>query len=221
MFRYAGAALLAAGALAGQAEAAKGDILVRGRIITVAPNDDSSGVNPAFPTGSVSVDEAYVPELDFTYMITDRIGAELILATSPHNISGEGALSGLGEIAETWVLPPTLTVQYHFNPEGRTRPYVGAGVNYTMFYNEETKASLNNAIGQTSLDLDDSVGWAVQAGFDHDINDRWFVNVDIKYINIETDATLTTPQTGAPALVNTVDVDINPIVAGVGFGMRF
>ncbi len=211
--------LISAAALASfvsTAEAAEGDWLVRLRGIVVAPTENSSAVLPTFPTGSVSVDDAIVPELDFTYFVTDHIGAELILATSPHDISGEGSLSGLGEIADTMALPPTLTLQYHFLPSAKVRPYVGVGINYTIFYNEDAETALTDAIGATTVSLDDSFGVAFQAGVDFDINDRFFLNADIKYIDIDTTATLNTG-----GLINTVDVDLDPIVAGVGVGMRF
>ncbi|HOP20502.1 MAG TPA: OmpW family protein [Parvularculaceae bacterium] len=198
------------------AAAEQGDWLVRLRGIIVAPTEESTGVQPTFPTGTVSVDNAIVPELDFTYFLTNNIGAELILATTPHDISGEGALAGLGEIADTMVLPPTLTLQYHFNPAGKIRPYAGVGVNWTIFYNEDTKAALNDAIGATTIDLENSVGVAYQVGVDFDLTERFFMNFDVKYIQIDTTATLNTG-----GLINTVDVDLDPIVAGIGFGMRF
>ncbi len=206
-----------AAALATPAYAEQGDWLVRLRGIYVAPQDDSGPVLPAVPTGSVTVDDAIVPELDFTYFFTNNIAAELILATSPHDISGAGALSGLNKIADTMALPPTLTLQYHFLPDGKIRPYVGAGINWTIFYSEDSKASLDTALGgATGVSLDDSFGWAVQAGVDFDITERVFMNLDVKYIDIDTTATLNTAGS-----INTVDVDIDPIVAGVGFGMRF
>jgi len=194
----------------------QGDWLVWLRGIVVAPNENSSPITPTFPTATVSVDEAFVPELDFTYFMTNNIGAELILATSPHDISGEGALVGLGEIADVMVLPPTLLLQYHFMPNAKVRPYVGVGVNWTIFYNDDAKTSLINAVGPTTVSLDDSVGYAVQAGIDFDINERFFLNLDIKYIDIDTTATL-----NSDGLINTVDVDLDQIVAGVGVGMRF
>lgn len=208
------AAILSAASAPAAAE--QGDWLVRLRGIVVAPNEDAGPVLPTFPTASVSVDDAIVPELDFTYFFTNNIGAELILATSPHDVSGEGALVGLGEIADAMVLPPTLTLQYHFAPDAAFRPYVGAGINYTIFYNEDAKTSLTDAIGATNVSMDDSFGWAVQAGFDIPISDRVFLNADVKYIDIDTTATLTTG-----ALVNTVDVDIDPLVFGIGIGMKF
>jgi outer membrane protein len=198
------------------ASAAQGDWLVRLRGIWVAPQDESSAVLPTFPTGSASVDDAIVPELDFTYFLSDHVGAELILATSPHDISGEGALAGLGKIADTMALPPTLTLQYHFMPNAKFRPYVGVGVNWTVFYSEDATSALNTAIGATKVSLDDSFGWAAQAGADIDLSERFFLNLDVKYIDIDTTATL---RTGA--LVNQVDVDIDPLVVGVGLGFRF
>lgn len=211
------AAALAATALAPVSAAAEaGDFIIRGRVIGVLPNDDAGGIQPAFPNGSVEVENAYVPEVDFTYFFTDNIAAELILATSPHEIQGTGDIAALGQVGETWVLPPTLTVQYHFNPMGPFRPYVGAGLNYTIFYGEDTSSSLNDAIGETSLDVDPSLGWAVQAGMDYDFSEKWFANVDVKYINIETEVIL---RTGVAA--NKIDLDINPLVVGVGIGRRF
>lgn len=199
------------------AMAAQGDWLVRLRGIVVAPTENSTEVTGL--TGSaVSVDDAIVPELDFTYFLTDNIAAELILATSPHDISGAGTIEPLGEIAEVMALPPTLTLQYHLMPDHAVfRPYVGVGLNYTIFYSEDATDSLNNALGgATDVDLDDSVGVAFQAGVDIPINERWFLNADVKYIQIDTEATLTTGST-----VRTVEVDLDPIVAGVGVGFRF
>ncbi|MEK7265068.1 MAG: OmpW family protein [Pseudomonadota bacterium] len=206
-----------AAALATPAYAEQGDWLVRLRGIYVAPLDDSGPVLPAVPTGSVTVNDAIVPELDFTYFFTNNIAAELILATSPHDISGAGALSGLNKIADAMALPPTLTLQYHFAPDAKVRPYVGAGVNWTIFYSEDSKTSLDTALGgPTDVSLDDSFGWAVQAGADFDITERVFLNVDIKYIDIDTTATLDTAGS-----INTVDVNLDSIVAGIGVGMRF
>jgi outer membrane protein len=208
---------LAATALSATPAAAKaGDVLVRLRAIAVIPNESSGPVLPTFPGGSVGVGNSVMPEIDFTYMATDNIGFELIAATTRHGLSGQGSLSGLPDLGHTWVLPPTLTVQYHFAPAAKVRPYVGAGLNYTIFYGEGTSAELTSAIGRTHLGLSNSFGWAAQAGMDFDLNEKFFLNVDVKYIDMSTKATLTTG-----ALVNTVDVKINPIVVGVGIGMKF
>jgi outer membrane protein len=212
------ATVLAATAVtnAAAADAAAGDWLVRLRGIIVSPNESASGVMPTFPAGSISVEDAYVPELDFTYFITDHVAAELILATSPHDINGEGILAPLGKVADVMALPPTLTLQYHFSPIGKLHPYVGVGVNWTIFYDDDASQSLIDAIGPTTVDLDNSVGPSFQAGVDIDISERWFLNADIKYILMDTTATL-----NSGGLINTVDVDLDPIVGGIGIGYRF
>ncbi|MEE4213166.1 MAG: OmpW family protein [Parvularcula sp.] len=198
------------------ASAEKGDLLVRARGILVAPTEETSDVLPALPGASVEIENAIVPELDFTYFLSDRMAVELILATSPHDLEGTGAIEGLGKVADLWALPPTLTLQYHFAPDATFRPYVGVGLNYTLFYNEDASDSLNDALGATDVDVDDSFGIAFQLGADIDLNETWFFNADIKYIQIDTEATLTTG-----TLVNTVDVDLDPVVFGLGIGRKF
>lgn len=216
--RYAKALLALSIMGAGSAaQAEQGDVLVRARAIMVAPNESSNGVNPAFPTDRLKVSDTVTPEVDVTYMITDNIGAELIAATTRHSISGVGATAPLGKLAETSVLPPTLTLQYHLAPQASVRPYVGAGINYTIFYNEDATSALQGAVGTTRVGLSDSVGWAAQAGIDFDIGRNLFLNLDVKYIDIRTTATLTTAGAG----VQTSRVRLSPFVFGAGFGTRF
>lgn len=198
--------------------AKQGDVLVRVRAINVMPNEDSSSILPAFPGEDVSVNNSVMPEIDITYMATDNIGFELIAATTKHHASGKTGTTGtLGRLASTWVLPPTLTAQYHFAPEAKVRPYVGAGINYTIFYNEEASNSLTGAVGPTTVSMSDSFGWAAQAGVDVELSERVFLNFDVKYIDIDTTATLNTTAAGT----QTVDINLNPFVVGVGLGMKF
>ncbi|WP_029934858.1 OmpW/AlkL family protein [Sphingomonas sp. UNC305MFCol5.2] len=209
-------AVTIAAAVPARAQVEAGDVLVRARAILVSPTEESGPVAPGFPTGSVGVSDRAAPELDFTYMLADHIGAELILATTKHDISGRGALSALGDVASTRVLPPTLTLQYHFAPRSHVRPYVGAGINYTTFYSSDASRSLEAAIGKTDVSLKDSFGYALQAGVDVDLGRRIFLNFDVKYLDIDTSARLTTG-----AAVNRVDVSLDPIVPAIGIGMRF
>ena len=215
-FVVAASVLALAMATPAAAQVEAGDVLVRARAILVSPTEESGPVTPGFPTGSVGVSDRAAPELDFTYMVTDHIGAELILATTKHDIAGRGALSGLGDVASTRVLPPTLTLQYHFAPKSHVRPYVGAGINYTTFFSEDANGSLEAAVGKTDVHLKDSFGYALQAGIDVDLTPRVFLNLDVKYIDIDTTARLTTG--GA---VNRVAVSIDPIVPAIGIGVRF
>jgi len=194
-----------------------GDILVRGRIISINPNDDSGRIkvnNVAVAGTGVSVNSDVMPEIDFTYMVDRNWGVELILAYTEHDVGSSGL--GLGNVAEVKVLPPTLTLQYHFAPDSDIRPYLGAGLNYTHFFSEDVKGPLNP--GGADIDLDDSWGLALQAGVDIAVNEDWFVNLDVKYIDIDTDAHITDNLTGFDVDVN---VDIDPIVWGIGIGRRF
>lgn len=222
----AAVALLAAVVAPAQAEAqtdtrtgiAAGDVLVRVRGIVVAPNESSGSVLPAFPGEKVSVSNSFMPEVDLTWMATDRIGFELIASTTKHSASGiSGTTGSIGKLASTWVLPPTLTAQYHFNPAGAVRPYVGAGVNYTVFWNENASDDLEAAVGPTDVHMDDSFGWAAQAGVDIDLTNRLFLNLDVKFIDIDTTARLRTTAAGTQR----VDISLDPLVFGVGVGMRF
>jgi outer membrane protein len=211
-----GAAAVGA-AISAPVQAAQGDVLVRVRGIMVVPNERSGSVLPGFPGEKVKVDNSVMPEVDLTYMASDHIGFELIAATTRHSASGiTGTTGGIGKLASTWVLPPTLTAQYHFNPRGSVRPYVGAGINYSIFWDEKASDGLVKAVGPTSVHMSDSVGWAAQAGIDIDVSQRMFLNLDVKYIDMSTDARLTTTAIGTQR----VHVDINPIVVGVGLGFR-
>ncbi|MEJ8796014.1 OmpW family outer membrane protein [Trinickia caryophylli] len=177
-----------------------GDWLVRLRAISIQPQVRSSETLDALNTG---VNNATVPELDFTYMIRDDIGVELILATSRHQVT-----SSLGHLGGVGVLPPTLLLQYHFNHAGRVRPYVGAGINYTLFYNNGLHA------GGQSISVDNhSFGPALQAGVDVQVTKKLFVNADIKKIWMKTGASMGGQSLGT--------LHIDPLVVGIGVGMKF
>ena len=201
-FTTAIAALLTAA----PASAESGDWLVRLRAINVAPNESA---DIATIGGDVDIDTSVVPELDITYFVRDQWAVELILGVTPHDVTAVGTSLGDVDLGDVTLLPPTLTLQYHFNPQGQVRPYVGAGVNYTHFFD----ADLPAGSVLTSIDYDASFGLAAQAGVDFALDDDWFVNVDVKYIDIDTDVTIN----GAIA----ADVQIDPVVFGIGLGRRF
>jgi len=177
----------------GMAQAAD-DWLIRARVINVAPDVSAS-------LAGLDVDDQTTAELDFTYFINKNVGVELILATTRHEVTLNGA--SLGKVS---VLPPTLTLQYHFNPDSTFKPYVGAGVNYTRFYN----------VGLGTLDVDrNSWGGALQAGLDIALDKKSYLNFDVKKIYIKTDVKNTA--TGA----HVSDLKIDPVVWGIGYGRRF
>lgn len=213
-------AALAVSLLAGNAMAQTyrqaGDWIARGGLGVVAPDGDGADIGPGGPT--VDVDDGYAATITVAYMVTDHIGVEL-LASTPfnHDIDLGG---GFGTIGETDQLPPTLSLQYHFGPFGRIQPYVGAGVNYTIFFNEDTKGALNGDV----LNLDDSIGLAGQVGFDWHFDNKWLVNLDVRYISIETDAKLAGPTTATLTGGSTLkidDVEIDPWVFSINVGYNF
>lgn len=201
----------------------KGDILVRARVININPdvnngNELTLHSNGMPLGGGVDVDDATTLDIDFTYMVTNNFGVELLLdLSSKHDVKATGALSGT-DIGDVRVLPPALIAQWHFLPNNNIRPYAGAGVNYTFIFDENTDGDLDNALGgNTKLSVDDTWGMVAQVGVDIDINKDWYVNIDAKYIQMNTHAEVKVNG------VKTADAnfDLNPMVLGVGIGTRF
>ena len=175
--------------------------IVRARVALVAPDASSNNVPGV---GTLDVDNNITLGLDITRFFTPNLAAELILGTTTHEV----VASTLGSIGSVSVLPPTLTLQYHFAPNATFRPYAGIGINYTIFYNK-TGDTLS------TLDLDDSFGPAFQLGADWMLTKRASINFDVKYIGIETE--VSNNVTG----VKLFDLDVNPWVIGIGVGYRF
>jgi outer membrane protein len=200
------AALTAATAPAQALE--QGDWIARVGVSQVKPDTDSD-LTP-IGGGQVDVDDGTSLSINVGYMLTSNIAID-VLAAWPftHDINGAGALAAAGKLAETDHLPPTVSLQYHFQPKASIRPYVGAGINYTKFFSIKETA----ALGGAKLTLDDSWGLAAQLGVDFDITDKWFGNLDVRYIQIETEANSTV--TGA------FDVAIDPWVVGLHIGTTF
>lgn len=203
--------LMAAALLAGnmaQAQTAEfktkqaGDIVIRARGIAMVPDEDT--YDDTLNTGEGRLNNDVVPEVDFSYFLTDNLALELIAATTQHDLTWQNPDLDVGSVR---LLPPTLTLQYHFMPENRWSPYVGAGVNYTFFY--DTKPGQFN-----SVKYDDGFGYAFQAGFDYAISGPWSVNLDVKKIFLDTDVSI---NNGA----NTSKAHLDPWVFGVGVGYRF
>ncbi|MBV7316801.1 outer membrane protein OmpW [Shewanella sp. NIFS-20-20] len=199
------ASLLSAPVMAHQA----GDIIVRAGAVVVAPNESSQDV-AGF--GEFQVSNNTQLGLNFGYMITDNVAIELLAATPfSHNVS----LLGVGKIAETKHLPPTLVAQYYFgDPASKFRPYVGAGVNFTNFFDNEFTNDLGGAL--TDLSLSNSWGFAAQAGIDYQVNERWLVNASVWYAQIDTDVKF---NLGADPV--TIKTDIDPWVYMVSVGYVF
>ncbi|AHJ01211.1 outer membrane protein OmpW [Vibrio parahaemolyticus] len=190
----------------------QGDFVLRVGAASVVPNDSSDKILGS--QEELKVDSNTQLGLTFGYMFTDNISLELLAATPfSHDISTD--LVG-SDIADTKHLPPTLMVQYYFGePQSKFRPYVGAGLNYTIFFDEGFN-NTGKAAGLSDLKLDDSFGLAANVGVDYMINDQWFLNASAWYANIETEATYK-----AGGAKQKTDVKINPWVFMISGGYKF
>ncbi|MEZ8946601.1 outer membrane protein OmpW [Vibrio sp. 10N.247.311.12] len=194
----------------------EGDFIIRAGAATVSPNDSSGAVLDNSDL-EFSVDSDTQLGLTFGYMFTDNISFE-VLAASPfsHNIS----VNGLGKVADTKHLPPTFMVQYYFGQASSDfRPYVSAGINYTVFFDESLNGTGKSA-GLSDLSLDDSWGLAANIGIDYMINEDWFLNASVWYADIGTTAKYKQTVGGTTTQYST-DVDIDPWVFMIGGGYNF
>ncbi|MCE1227417.1 MAG: outer membrane beta-barrel protein [Geobacteraceae bacterium] len=196
----AAAAVLAVGA--GQVAQAADDYKsfgVRVRAIYVKPDESTGGL---LSTLNTKVSDDIIPELDLEYFFTKNFSTELIAGVTRHDIK----VAGLGGFAgSTWLLPPTLTLKYHPLAGSTFSPYVGFGLNVVFPFNSKVN-------GVNDFQIDNSIGWAAQAGTDIKITDSIYFNIDYKYLNVDTEATV---------LGTKCKLDLNPHLVGIGVGYRF
>ena len=201
-----------------------GTWVLRAGVGVVAPDSDNLVVDDGIDTITVNVDDGTSVTLMGTYMFSPNWGFD-VLASWPfnHDINvtitdnvdpGFDPISA--KIAETDHLPPTFSLQYHFLPDGTFQPYVGAGINWTTFFNTDVEQALVD-LGIEDIDLEDSFGLALQVGADFMLGDRWLVNFDLRWIDIESDLEATA--LGVSGELGTVKID--PWVYSLNLGYRF
>ena len=175
--------------------------LVRARVVNISPANGSDPIGGVGAADRVTVSTKTIPEVDFSYFVTPNWSAELILTyPQKHNVQLDGTTIGSFKH-----LPPTLTAQYHFAPEAKINPYLGAGVNYTRI------SDVNLPAG---LDLDNhSFGFALQAGVDFKLDKNWSLNLDVKKVQIRSDLYANGTKVS--------NVKVDPLLVGVGVGYRF
>jgi outer membrane protein len=186
-----------------------GAFMLRSRAIGVIPLDSSSSISTI--GGRVDATGQAAPELDLSYFITDNIAVEVIAATTRHEISAHGSAIGNLDVGGVRVLPPTVTLQYHFMPHARFSPYIGAGVNATFFYDSSPAKP-----AVTHVSYDNNIGAALEVGADYNVSGHWFLNVGVKQILLNTTAHIDSVLGPVKA-----KVALNPLVAGAGIGYRF
>ncbi|WP_102958842.1 OmpW/AlkL family protein [Mangrovicella endophytica] len=189
-------------------ETAKSPWQVRLRALGVITDDE--GYVDGIDDSGLTYSDTVIPELDISYYFTDNIAAELILGTTYANVWTDDSIAGLGKVGKTWVLPPTLTLQYHFTDFGAFKPYVGAGVNYTIFYNQHDSGAFSD------MDIENEWGAALQVGFDYMIDDHWGFNADVKKVFLAPDWTANLGGTELSGKAK-----LNPWLIGTGITYRF
>lgn len=178
-----------------------GDMMVKAGAINVNPKSDNASV---LAPNDVEVGDNTQLGLTLTYMVTPKVGVELLAVTPfEHDIELNG-----GKIASTKHLPPSVSAQYYFmDGASKVQPYVGLGVNYTNFYD------VKDTGGVGINDLKNSWGLAFSAGVNYDLNDQWLLNAAVWKIDIDTEV--------EGGVADGVDVEIDPIVVMIGGGYKF
>lgn len=186
---------------------------VRVRGIGVVTPDQSAKIG--IIGGDVQISDTFIPELDFTYFFTEHFAAELILGTAKHDVKAINTVAGDIDLGSAWLLPPTLTAQYHFYVSDKkiVKPYIGAGINYTLFYNVKSGTVAD-------VKYENSLGYAAQVGIDLNLTDKFFINIDAKRLFLKTDVTVDATNLVADLMVP-AEVTIDPWLFGIGVGMRF
>jgi len=171
---------------------------VRVGVSKIAPTSNPGSITP----GRIDIDSDIGPTFNLAYFITPHWAVD-VLAGLPfkHDIRLNGS-----KVGSTRHLPPIVSLQYHFIPEGTFRPYVGVGVNYTHFFDEK----LDNG---AKLQLSDSWGAAFQAGLDVVIDEHWTVGSDVRYAKINSDVRIAGSKVGS--------VDVDPTIYSINLGYRF
>ena len=203
MKTYLGLSVLAL-ALAASATPAlaqsRGDFTLGVGVHNVEPKSN----NGALAGGTLPLDigSDVRPTITGEYFLRDGLGIE-VLAALPfqHDIS----VKGVGRVGSTKHLPPTVSLQYHFNNGGKVSPLLGVGLNYTTFFQEDT----TGALAGTRLELGDSWGAAVHAGVDFRIGTRGALRVDARWMDIDTDVRVNGARMGT--------ANIDPIAYGVSY----
>jgi outer membrane protein len=230
MKRFSKLGLLAAATLVSGVAGAydAGDWILRSGAVMVDPHEDSSALDLSgsgdLPGTGVKVDSDTQLLLNITYMASAHVGVELLAATPfEHTVDTTGLagleISGVDDVKLGTIkhLPPTLSVLwYPLDSSSRFQPFIGGGVNYTMFFDENLSGAAKSTLGAGNLELDDSTGLAFRTGFDYMVNDCWSLHAGAYYLDISTDASLDT----ALGKIK-VQVDVDPWVYTLGVGYRF
>jgi outer membrane protein len=196
-----------------------GNVMVRVLGTVVDPDTDATvrAGGAVIPGADADVSTEVIPALTLSYFFNKSLALELFCCFAKHEVDGEGSIRNLREIADTWIFPPALTLQYHFSGMGAWKPYVGAGVQYINFFDTGTG---DNLLGATKVSIDDAFGFTLQAGIDLSLGNGWYLNADVKKTWLDTD--ITWHNSAAIGGLNVVgDADLDPWIFSAGVAYRF
>lgn len=196
------------------AAAQTGSWMGRLRVISFAPDDSSSEVLET--GGHLGVDSATTLEADVSYWLSERLAVELSVTSADLDVAAHGGEVDGTRVGSVSVLPVSAALQYHFETLSKIQPYVGVGVNYTLFYGADRSADLV-PIGITDVKYTNSVGFVANLGVDFDLDEHWLANLDLKYVGVSSDLDLRARRLTAAR----VSLDVNPWIFGAGIGYRF
>jgi len=188
----------------------EGDLVLGASLLGAFPMD---GGSVQAIGGTPSASNTVTPQLDLSYFFTPNLALNVIAATTRHDVEVKGSALGDVDLGRVWLLPPTVTLQYHFMPTSRFSPYLGAGVNYTVAYGEGGSRTSPVA----DVDAKNAWGWALNAGIDVELSQRWVLNLDVKKLYLRPDVAVTTSAGGR---INAT-TELDPWLVGLGVRYRF
>jgi outer membrane protein len=205
--------------IAQPAFAEAGDILLKGRVIYVMPKNNLVDIPAGLGNGPLSVKDTVGAEFSATYLWSDQIGVELALGGGKTDFPTADSVAARGELLSASVVMPSIVMQFHPMPKAAISPYIGVGVNYTLFYDEKPGAVLlNNSLNaknDLAVQAEGKFGVVGQIGVDIPINEKIFVNIDVKYVKSNTTLSVKNSK------YSFIDVNLNPFIFGIGLGFRF
>ncbi|MGH1419600.1 MAG: OmpW/AlkL family protein [Hyphomicrobiaceae bacterium] len=214
LLRWVVTHLLSVGIVFGASQAARagdynGDFMVRLGATVVHP-DSSADVfvgGTQIVGADADISTQVIPSATLTYFFSKNLAAELFCCFAKHEIDGEGVLQGL-DLGDTWIFPPAVTLQYHFDTVSGFKPYLGVGFQYIAFFNEGA------TVFGDKVSIDDAIGFTLQAGVDVEVGRGLYLNADVKKTFLDTEASFRGTNI-------TADVDLDPWIFTVGVGYRF
>lgn len=199
---------------------------VRSRVLQIQPRGIGSDISWQYDgvmaDSGTGLNNSTTASFDVVYPLAPRWSLEFdVPVPARHDVQVRNAALAATvpeTIGSVQIMPLMLLLQFNLMPTGKIQPYVGAGGHYTLFSNSISSGGMQNAYALTSdLKFSNKGGLAMQAGADFALGESWFLNVDVKYLNLKTDLSFNSTKKGT----GRIDFEINPLIFGIGFGKKF